>query len=246
MFGLQFKKWDAGWALAAEQGARLRRFAHVIGYCLPRPGDLAPHNTLYGFYFVNPARVAAGSSRLVLSRPGELRMLGVTPDDLASDVQKRLNFSLALHDFDRKHSLGSSRSATEENHKLRKLFLSAQDVAREALMELASEATIGAATDWGQSLVGTRDSETVSIVPFLCWGDFFEAIKDGSTVVTVPGDPEKPPGPDEPPSQGNIAAGPGVGLTITCPGAWGSRWARSQIDAHVAHWARTEGLKNAE
>jgi hypothetical protein len=51
LFGLQFKRWiEDGWALAEEQGNRLRDLGHVIGYCLPRSGTLAPSNSLHGFY----------------------------------------------------------------------------------------------------------------------------------------------------------------------------------------------------
>jgi hypothetical protein len=76
-------------------------------------------------------------------------------------------------------------------------------------------------------------------IPRLAWGEFLAAVERGATLIPVPGGPNDPPGPSTEPRQQDFAAGTGIGLTITCPGAWGSAWARHQITDHVRYWTRT-------
>jgi hypothetical protein len=239
LFGLQFKKWHSnGWRLAEEQVERLRTYRHVIAYCLAHPGELATNNALHGFCFINPGRVAKKASQLALFRPGEW-LTAEFADNFVRDVQRRLDFTLTLHEHVQRHGVAVDTTSIGEIGKLRGLLRSAQTSVREALSERGLATAVRASAEWGQTIVGAVDAESTHFVPHLSWGDFFDAAKVGSTVVTVPGDPTNPPRPEDPAPDENFMRAAGLGLTITCGGSRGSVWARSQIDAHVEHWLRT-------
>jgi hypothetical protein len=176
LFGLQFKRWaDGGWAINSQQADALRRLAHVVGYCLPRPCATVVSNSLHAFYFLNPSCLP--------SRCSALRLLYSFGDD-------------HQHDKD---------------------------------------------GNWAHLRLNARSSinDRGDNIPRLSWGEFFSALETGAVIVAVPGGPKHPPGPDSKPGPQDQRQGTGLGLTITCPGPWGTAWARGQITEHVRFWSKT-------
>ncbi len=103
IFGLQFKRWNRnGWALSQDQASQLLETSSVVGYCLPCPSSLSVENALHAFYFVNPARLPVGCTRLALLNPGEISSLSVSSSDLAKSVQSQIDLSLNLESFFRR------------------------------------------------------------------------------------------------------------------------------------------------
>lgn len=88
-------------------------------------------------------------------------------------------------------------------------------------------------------LVAVANRKESDNTPRLAWGEFLAAVERGATLIPVPGRPDDPPGPSTAPRARDFIGGTGIGLTISCPGAWGSAWARHQITDHVRHWTRT-------
>jgi hypothetical protein len=232
LFGLQFKRWNGtGWSLSAKQFARLSRLGHVIAYCFPSPGESALANMLYAFRFVNPRRIPDSCSDLILLCPAQFLLLGVSPASLAESVQQQFTMELALQDRIDK-GLIFPTPYDDKIGKLRRLIGTAGQKVKEKAEAMATEATVAADSEWGQSLIASERA----IVPHLTWFDFFNAAKQGSTVVEIPDNPGPPPDPSDPP--GNVSFGSGIGLVLRA-GPGGDATVRASLASHVDFWTRT-------
>lgn len=188
LFGLQFKRWSGtGWSISADQFARLSRLGHVIAYCFPSAGESALANMLHAFRFVNPRRIPDGCTELTLLCPAQFLPLGVSPVSLARSVQQQFAVELALQDRHDKFDIFPT-SEDEKIRKLRTLIRTAGQKVREKAEAMATEATVAGDSEWGQNLIA---SEGV-VVPHLTWFDFFNAAKQGSTIIKIPDDPGPP------------------------------------------------------
>jgi hypothetical protein len=240
VFGLQFKRWNRnGWILSQDQESKLVGTSSVVGYCLPCPSNLSVENALHAYYFVNPARLPMGCTRLDLLNPGEISWLGMSPTDLANSVQSQLDLSLRLESFLQDRTVVVD--PTSEVVKLRRTINSTGSIVKKIVEELNWRATARPSQKWGTSIIRMEDSERKysHIIPHLSWGEFFEALKRGATVVNVPGGPNNLPEPNQSPPHDRVSPGTGVGLTIMCSGAWGSEWAERQVVDHLDQWTRS-------
>jgi hypothetical protein len=237
MFGLQFKRWNgSGWTLSKKQADNLRRFGHVIAYCLPSPEIIAAANAIHSFRFVNPARVPAICMDLRLHRPAQLLPLGVTPDELGQGVRQRLDLALTLERRAKNTSL-FPKSEADTIKSLHQLIASGPQITKEVADAISTRARVIENSVWGQNLIVSENSEPPTDIPYLTWGDFFDAVGQGSTIFSVPGNPGDPPITTRSPE--DVFPGSGIGLTIRCSGPWGKQWIRSQIGSHIEFWARS-------
>ncbi len=226
LFGLQFKRWNGtGWSLSAEQFARLSPLGHVIAYCFPSPGELALSNMLHAFRFVNPRRIPDDCTELALLCPAQFLPLGVSPTCLAKSVQQQFEAEMALQ----QHLDNLGFMPPSDSEKIAKLRVLIRTVGRKVREKVEAMGTaVAADSEWGQSLIA---SDGV-VVPHLTWFDFFNAVKQGSTIIRIPDSPP-PPGPPE-----DVSFGAGIGLTLTA-GPGGNSALRASLASHVAFWTRT-------